>query len=291
MSKVICFYHSVDNDGKSSVSIVKKRYPDLIAYGVDYKDNITNLEQFDINRDDLIFIVDFSFEPELMIELNKNYNCIFLDHHITAIEKSIKYGYDNMKGIRDIKKAGCELTWEYLFNNIKTPRAVSLIGRYDVWDHNKLPNIVEFERGLKLYNTNPNNISFWNKLLNNDSNSDIFINKIIDKGITILKYENIKLSNTIKYKAWTRIFNNYKCLISNSELINFSPIYYSLKNIDIDHDIMITITYDGRLQKWLVSLRTDKENVDILSIAEKFGGGGHRGAAGFSVESLPKELL
>ena len=39
--------------------------------------------------------------------------------------------------------------------------------------------------------------------------------------------------------------------------------------------------------KWDVSLYTGKENIHVGEIARLYGGGGHRGAAGFIVDILP----
>ena len=39
--------------------------------------------------------------------------------------------------------------------------------------------------------------------------------------------------------------------------------------------------------KWYVSLYTSKEDVDVSKVALSFGGGGHKGAAGFKCDTLP----
>ena len=52
------------------------------------------------------------------------------------------------------------------------------------------------------------------------------------------------------------------------------------------HDIMICYVQssDGN---WIVSLYTEKEHIDVEKICAKYGGGGHKGAAGFRPETLP----
>jgi nanoRNase/pAp phosphatase (c-di-AMP/oligoRNAs hydrolase) len=50
------------------------------------------------------------------------------------------------------------------------------------------------------------------------------------------------------------------------------------------HDIMIGFILIGN--KWSVSLRSAKEEVDVSLIAKRKGGGGHKGAAGFEVKTF-----
>ena len=48
--------------------------------------------------------------------------------------------------------------------------------------------------------------------------------------------------------------------------------------------------YDGKAKQWKYGIYTEKEDVDLSTIATKRGGGGHRSAAGFSTEDLLPEL-
>ena len=55
------------------------------------------------------------------------------------------------------------------------------------------------------------------------------------------------------------------------------------------YDLMITFV--RRKDKlWNVSLYSTKEDVDCGAICKSFGGGGHKGAAGFQVKELPFEI-
>lgn len=43
-------------------------------------------------------------------------------------------------------------------------------------------------------------------------------------------------------------------------------------------------------QKWLVNLYTYREDVNCGEIAQRYGGGGHRKAAGFICPELPFQI-
>jgi len=52
------------------------------------------------------------------------------------------------------------------------------------------------------------------------------------------------------------------------------------------HDVMIGFEYAAG--KWTISLRSDKPDIDVSLIAKARGGGGHKAAAGFEVDSFEK---
>ena len=60
---MICFYHNADLDGKCSGAIVKKKFPDVVLYGINYEDDIPGDL---ISHHEHVIIVDFSFPPETM---------------------------------------------------------------------------------------------------------------------------------------------------------------------------------------------------------------------------------
>lgn len=49
--------------------------------------------------------------------------------------------------------------------------------------------------------------------------------------------------------------------------------------------------YDFNLSGTKVSLRSGKTEIDVGSLALRYGGGGHRNAAGFSSPKSPEEIL
>lgn len=67
----------------------------------------------------------------------------------------------------------------------------------------------------------------------------------------------------------------YKCFAVNMGMISSDDF----ASIDVDnYDILVGFCTDGK--QWRYSLRSDK--VDVSFVAMQFGGGGHRGAAGFA---------
>ena len=44
---------------------------------------------------------------------------------------------------------------------------------------------------------------------------------------------------------------------------------------------------DADGENWTVSMYTGHQDVDVSEVCKKYGGGGHRGAAGFTCEEIP----
>lgn len=72
-------------------------------------------------------------------------------------------------------------------------------------------------------------------------------------------------------------------------LINYARRIRDVKVAALIHELENGQTVDGDKKRFHVSLRSDG-SVDVSKIAITFGGGGHAGAAGFSIESSLAEL-
>jgi len=281
-----CFYHKADYDGQCSAAIVKYRYPECELIGIDYKDKFP----FDrVAEGETVFMVDFSLSPITdMMFLSLKSNLIWIDHHISAIKE-----YENFPdekpvifGTRDTSKAGCELTWEFLYPDIDMPRAVRLLGRYDVWDLESNWDVLPFQYGMKVYNTEPTNMMFWAPLFRNGN--DIWIDHTISQGKTILQFINKENTKFCKETAFELEFEGYRCICINRPGSTNSQMFDSIYHPVAGHDIMIAFGWQSDI--WKFSLYTTKPEINVSEIAKKYGGGGHAQAAGFYAVDLPAEF-
>lgn len=276
-----CFYHSADFDGMCSGAIVKKRFPQCEMIGINYGQKFP---WESIKKNEIVYMVDFGLQPfEDMIELNKISQLFWIDHHKTSVENSTKYNFKaNSLHKLKIGEAGCELTWDYMFPHKTMPLFVHLLGRYDVWDHENVENVLEFQYGMRIIlDTLPDNQQFWNSLYNPK-----IVESIIENGKLILQYEHVTNAKFCNTYAFDCVFCDMTCIAVNKGFTNsqvFDSVYDSTK-----HDMMLTFSYLPKIKKWTVSLYSDKPNVDCSSIAKIFGGGGHKGAAGFQIDDISK---
>lgn len=280
-----CFYHSADLDGHCSGAFVKCIYPEVELIPINYGD-VYDLDQ--IEDGETIFVVDFSFQPfEIMEQIADKANLIWLDHHKTAMKNAEDRNFTPL-GIRDMRLSGCELTWMYLAPEKKVagksipekmPKAIQYLGRYDVWDHTN-KNTLPFQYGCRMENTDPNNQEFWTNLFFTDDEHE----RIIKNGKIILEYQRQQDEMYIKSRGFEVELEGLKMIACNVGLRN-SQLFDSAYDADKHDAMMIFCMLPNR--KWTVSMYTSKEGIDVSDVAKKYGGGGHKGAAGFQCDKLP----
>lgn len=279
MSNPIKVFHHNDLDGRLSAAIIyNKVNKDAEFYEMDYDKEFP----FDkINDNDRVIIVDFSISIDDMEKLLKTTNdIIWLDHHISAIEKYDKFPFmDEIKGIRNASKAGCLLTWEYYLKHEKTPIVVKLISDFDTWKYEYGDHTLYFKYGMETFDISPKS-EVWNLLLNTNEKVKNRIIDVIDMGKIIDRYKKNMDKDMIDTLAYSILFEDQKCLAINC------PGNSLLFGDNIDkYPICITYTYNGN--SYTVSLFS--KSINVSEIAKKYSGGGHKKAAGFVCKKLPWE--
>ena len=285
---MICFYHAGDFDGKCSAAIVQQAYKDVKLVGVDYG----NPFAFDlINPGEEVFLVDFSlpFTDQGMLRLNEVSKLNWIDHHKTALDEAHAKGFLASKGqLLSVKRAACELTWEYLFHDKPVPYAVTLFGRYDVWDHEDYPDALPFQYGARAHGLSVQDGPFsserlWSLLFSDTDwlvgGHQFGVSHLISLGTTILKYQEQMNETTAKKYAFTSMWGSLHCLCINAPA-GGSKLLESIYD-ENNHHLMIVFCYAGAKRGWGFGLYSSRGDIDCSEIAKRYGGGGHKGAAGF----------
>lgn len=295
-----CFYH-IDEDGKCSAFWVNKLARHYDGYEKEFIPINYGMEfPFEsIKQNEQVYIVDFSILPEQMEQLLKiTENITWIDHHISAINR-----YDNfshyIKGIRYDGIAGCMLTYCYLKHMVKidqnngsvvcvpfnismtedAPMFTKYIADFDVWKFEYGEDTKAFEMGLQLYDLNPDSIyAIWNGFLT--PNDYIHTeNTVVQRGKDLLTYRDNWSKEYCENTGFEIEFEGFKCFAMNLAMI--SSDHFKSVNEE-KYDMFIGFSYNGKT--WNYSLRSTK--VDCSKIAMKYGGGGHKGASGFSTDKL-----
>jgi len=277
-----CFYHGSDLDGQCSGAIVKLKHMNCEMYPFEYGDDPP---WNDFHQGETVYIVDASFsDMEMEQMMSMGLDVIWIDHHKSAIEALNEL---NIKGLRDTSYAACELVWKYFAPEDVMPRVVRLLGRYDVWDHSD-PAVVNFQYGMRLFDLDPTcdeSLQMWRLLLSDDRATE----SITSKGAAILLYQTRLNERLAQTYAFDLEFEGLKWIAINApSSLGGSLILHSVYD-PAKHDAMMIFQLhkDG---DWLFSLRSDKKEVDVSTIAKQYGGGGHAGAAGFKRAIPPFKL-
>jgi len=280
---MICFHHN-DLDGRCAAGIIETYFGSGIKSPIKYVEtNYNRIFPLDIiEQNEVVYIVDYSIEPEIMEKLLKiTTNITWIDHHKTADEYKYSQEITGLRITEDKKYSGCELVWIYLFGEeSKMPMAVQLIGDRDKWAW-KLTDTAAFNEGMKLNDCDPTS-NIWKRLIYNDT---LLIDNIIENGHVCIKHRDMIMNDYCNSCGWETTFEGYKCFANGVYMFGSEGFGNRFNAYDI------CISYEFTGDNWVVGLYS--KTVDVGAIAQKYGlkyntsGGGHKGAAGFVAPELP----
>jgi oligoribonuclease NrnB/cAMP/cGMP phosphodiesterase (DHH superfamily) len=290
--KMKCFYHN-DADGKCAAYWVHLNVRLNDGYSDRSNIEMTYAKPFPletIRKDEQVYIVDYSISPDEMRQLLKiTKNVTWIDHHKTAIEKYADFEHE-IRGVRYDGVAGCMLTYCYIHHmtargegDIKpfdismtedAPMFTKLIADWDVWKFDYGDDTRYFQVAFNAYDFSPCSAEWAKFYIKNDYES-----MMIEQGKAMTKYRDCWAKEYMKLGFDTEI-EGHKAYAVNLGRCN-SEYFKSLP--EGKYEILMPFVFDG--EQYTVSLYS--KTVDVSEIAKKYGGGGHKGAAGFQCKELP----
>lgn len=269
MRNIVILYHD-DLDGFGSAWAAWKKFGNKADYlAVDFgKPMPVGLK----NKE--IYVLDFCYpEAETKALLKNNKKVMVIDHHITQkdIVKNLK------EYIWDIKRAGCVLSWQYFHPGKKIPKLIEYVEGIDLFNF-KLKNTREITLFMESL---PRDFKEWSRVASGMENKNKF-SEYLKKGKVIAGFSR-KIIEIIASNYQDAIFEGKRASVVNSPIFN-SEIGHYLLNKTKKPVVAIWSLKNGQIS---VSLRSTKK-VDVSKIAQKYGGGGHRQAAGFFLDAGEK---
>ena len=225
-----------------------------------------------------LYILDYSFPRDVMDKLYKklNGNMQVIDHHKTA-EAALK-GFPNC--IFDMNKCGSVLSWEFFHPDIPLPLFFEYIQDYDIWTK-KLPHTDEVNAYV---NSFARTIDMFQAHL---KTFVIDFDGVVSQGRAMLRYHERdveKVCQSARKKTWSvGVGESYDCIVVNTPAFFASDVGNALakQNPDAKFVCCYSDTHEGFRYYSLRSVG----DFDVSKIAAKFGGGGHKNAAGFLVKN------
>lgn len=263
MSKTLCIYHGKCIDGFGAAFAIRM----ASDRDIDFFEGIHQKTPPDVSGRDVI-IVDFSYKREVIIDMAKEAKSILiLDHHKSAATELVNLPA-NVTTHFNMEKSGVVLAWEHFHHHKKIPQLFLHIQDRDLYKF-ELEGTREIIACLSSY---PYIFDVWEVLLGTDIQSLRQEGKAIERKYMkdILEFIDVASSKTVIAGYEVPILNAPYSWASDaghimSESQPFAACYYD--------------TREGRI----FSLRSDKDGLDVSEIAVKFGGGGHKHAAGFKL--------
>lgn len=281
--KHLIIYHAHCNDGFGAAwaawKALKDNGPVILHSAVYGKEPPYEL----IDEDVVVHIVDFSYAPDTMITIcQAANNVVWLDHHKTAIDAWSQYGAagteypDNLYAKLDINYSGAMLAWNYYHPDKQPPRIIEHINDRDLWLF-KLKDTKAIHLNL---NTLPKDIDVWDALIANTNQSGFEFNKFVAAGEAIQRYNDQLIQNILATNKVEAFIDGVRGLACNCPGALASDLGHLLANESGTYGL--TWEENNKAAE-KCSLRSNGD-FDVSAIAKSFGGGGHKNAAGFTLE-------
>lgn len=246
-------------------------------------------------KDDKIFIVDLSVSTGtlekfvLFTEMlyKKGCHLTWIDHHRSSVDDAfevvINKRFEAYKFERyiDLNYCAAYNCYVYLLQNKlgfkNTPEILRIIDDWDCWKL-KIDGTKEFINGFALDNAQlPDNYKWYDWLTDRGESLSI-IGDCIHKGKIVRSWQTIDDTNKYDFSAFETTLCGLSCIAVNNR--RNSDIFRTNK----DYDVLLSYIYNGETYKY--SIYSKNDNVYCNIISQLFGGGGHKGAAGFSNKKL-----
>jgi uncharacterized protein len=218
-------------------------------------------------KDKTVAILDFSFSNKVTKKMIKDAKAlIVIDHHKSAVVEL----HDIPNTIFDMNKSGATLAWEFFHPGKEAPKFIQYITDRDLWKW-ELPYSKEFSAAFDMV---PYEFEEFEKF-----EDDSVFDDSVKRGSYILAYSKTVIKKVCD-KAVSKKMNGHHVMVVNSSHW-MSEIGAKLAP---DCDFALIWFYDHDDATIKVSLRAFHDHVDVSEISKKFGGGGHKKAAGFNLK-------
>jgi len=268
--KILLLYHADCMDGYAAAWAAWKQFTNSARYQPvrhytpmpDFADGTT------------LYIVDFCYPmDELVAAAQRAKKIVVLDHHISAQKDFEAYQQHstiphNLEINFVQNHSGCMIVWQYFHGDVEPPMLLRHIEDHDLWLH-QLDKTEEISKAL--YLRLPVNFSAFEKLN---------LATLQREGALLQKQQQLNISRLLKARHRVKL-NNISGLAVNAPGMFSSDLGHALA--DKSGTFGLSYFYHGRRQQYECSLRSIGD-FDVSVIAHNFGGGGHKNAAGFSVD-------
>lgn len=265
---IVVIYHKRCHDGFGAAYAAWKKFGDSAEYvPVGYSDDaLEGLEGKEV------YLLDFSFEipgeMERLAKVTKRF--VTLDHH----ESSKELTETAPEHIYDEKRSGATIAWSYFHPETKMPRLMQYLEDGDLYQY----ALRETRDVFSYLAVQEDDFQSWDALvrtLEDDSTREHFLIKAsaYTEYFKLLAEVSIGAAKKVRFEGYECYFTTTMPLMTMRSYVGHA-LYEKLPPLAL----VVSAHPDG----FGVSIRGDS-SVDVSKIAQKYGGGGHVGSAGFFI--------
>lgn len=308
---VTVLYHADCIDGFGSAYAAWRRFGGNAAYRPLHHGEAWEIAEI-ANHD--VFILDFSFPPETLEAIASSAKSVTqIDHHASALQawKGKLASRDDglfththpklpLTVIFDLEKSGARLAWEHFQPVQPVPPTLLHIEDQDLWRF-ALPGTRAFCRALRLLpfdfpiwdalveQTPTTNTARYREMLEQGETIEAFFRKEVDRLANsqlqmpaVLRGEPVDALQALRHGQSTIIDGDLAWLTIKGVAINANVLFASeLGNLLAEQSGSFALVWQMAANSEVKASLRSKGDFDVASIAVRYGGGGHRNAAGF----------
>ena len=257
----------------------------------------TNPDFSELKHGDTLWIVDFSIQPELIQELLANgVAVIWIDHHVSAYNMYKEAGmldisdspddehvYEFTNYSYNVEKSGATLCWEYFQQTfgrhaIYKPLLLDYIEDRDLWRF-KLAGSREISQEIFSWEYTIEN---WDRLMSASGNA---LMRMHASGAGIVRKHEKDIAELLQASKHPYFVDEFAIWACNLPYTMASDACHKMCKMPLPSGVLpeFTMAYQLQGDKVICSFRSLKDGQDVSKIAQRFGGGGHKNAAGCSI--------
>ncbi len=247
-----------------------------------------------------VLIGDFSYKSDGLASLKGAASVVIIDHHKTAEEDLRHYrrfidkpwrftpdvvtsmaddlrrnGYPPINALFDMNRAGARMMWDFCFPEDPLPKLIKLIEDRDLWLF-KIPETKAFGAWLRC---EPFDFERWQSIAGELEDEDGSA-AIMAEAAAMQRFMDQKVREIAALARLSRVAG-FSVPVCNCPPMFASEVGHALLLAHPSAPFAACYSDQGNSRGW--SLRSADDREDVSIIARKFGGGGHRNAAGFGV--------
>ncbi|MCL4405997.1 MAG: DHHA1 domain-containing protein [Patescibacteria group bacterium] len=270
-NKIVVLYHKGCSDGFAGAWIMWRKFKDRAIYWpMEYQVPPPAV----LKSARKVYMIDFGFPAETMKGLAIRYDITAIDHHESQ-KQAVKFAQES---VFDLNHSGGVLAWKYMNPGKPTPALLKRIEDIDLWKF----KIKDTRKTMAWLESHEQDFKLWDKFIKDFENPEKRL-AFIKEGSAILRYQE-QLVKELSDSAVEAVFEGRKALVVNS------PVLASqIGNRLASKEGKVAIIWSNKNKKIFVSLRSVGQT-DVAELAKRYGGGGHKHAAGFGIKATNNQF-
>jgi len=276
----VVLYHHPCTDGSASAWIASRFLPENTRYIGLHPNDPVPLDK--IRKGNYLYILDLSFSAEELKPLvDESVPIVLLDHHKSAEPRIKELKELGVRVLYDPDECGATLTAHWFGSEPDEFPILKYVRDRDIWLHRmyRTEDVAAYLQTVETFEQ-------WdraNRLLMSNENL------VFEAGAAVRQYKErsirMHLENSILEEMFDMPVPTVNCTDKNliSDLLHRMAEKYGVAK-----SFRTIATADG--PKIEMSLRSRENGPDVSKWAERFGGGGHKHAAGYVIEPRLLEM-